>query len=268
MPESLSNASSAIPHPVRLPQSYAKDHSTHHPAESVELGADGLPLPFSERQPRRILGIMPNFRSVSVGALPHPPGWGYNLKIATQQSFDYSSFVFLGLNSLTAKGLDEHPVLGKGVHGLYSYTWRGFIDKTDGTYISSWFLPSLLHEDTRYYPMAPGHTVPARIVYVITRQAVTRSYAGRNTTNIANLGGKALTQLISREYYPSGATSFEVLAEKFAYSVMRDVGFTAIREFYPSVAGHYVRKHHEKLARQQQHLDPTATTAAAPSPLP
>jgi hypothetical protein len=33
---------------------------------------------------------------------------------------------------------------------------------------------------------------------------------------------------------------------------MRDVGFSAIREFYPDVAAHYIRKHREKLLRQQQ----------------
>ena len=28
--------------------------------------------------------------------------------------------------------LNEHPSLGKGVGGFYAYTWRGFLDKTDG----------------------------------------------------------------------------------------------------------------------------------------
>ena len=46
-----------------------------------------------------------------------------------------------------------HPSLGKGVDGFYAYTWRGFLDKTDGTYLSAWLLPSLLHEDTRFYAL-------------------------------------------------------------------------------------------------------------------
>jgi hypothetical protein len=33
---------------------------------------------------------------------------------------------------------------------------------------------------------------------------------------------------------------------------MRDVLFTSIREFYPGIAAHYIRKHREKLLRQQQ----------------
>jgi hypothetical protein len=33
---------------------------------------------------------------------------------------------------------------------------------------------------------------------------------------------------------------------------MRDVAFSSIREFYPDIAAHYIRKHREKLARLQQ----------------
>ena len=54
--------------------------------------------------------------------------------------------------------------------------------------------------------------------------------------------------MVSRAYYPPSATSFAVLATKFGYSVMRDVIFSSIREFYPDAAAHFVRKHHEKMA--------------------
>ena len=203
----------------------------------------------AEHPPQRILGFMPNFRSVSAGAAPHPPGWKYNFKIATRQATDYSSFIFLGLTSLTAKAIDEHPSLGKGAGGLWAYTWRGFVDKTDGTFISAWFLTSLLHEDTRFYALGNEHSIPIRALYVISRQGVARTYGGRQSPNIAGLGGKVLTQLVSRTYYPTGATSFSVLATKFGYSAMRDVAFTSIREFYPDVAAHYIKKHREKMAR-------------------
>jgi hypothetical protein len=89
-----------------------------------------------------------------------------------------------------------------------------------------------------------------RALYVISRQAVARTYGGRQTPNFAGLGGKVLTQVVSRYYYPPSATSFSVLASKFGYSVMRDVIFSSIREFYPDLAAHFVRKHREKLARQ------------------
>jgi hypothetical protein len=227
------------------------NHRDPHPTPSpnVPLDANGNPIPLNRQQPQRILGFMPNFRSVSGGTTPHPAGWIYNFQVATHQATDYSSFIFLGLTSITAEGLNSHPVLGKGVDGFYAYTWRGFLDKTDGTYLSAWLLPSLLREDTRYYALGDGHTVIRRALYVISREAVTRTYGGSQTPNIAGLGGKVLTQVISRYYYPPGTTDFSVLATKFGYSIMREVAFTSIREFYPDIAAHYIRKHREKAAR-------------------
>jgi hypothetical protein len=44
---------------------------------------------------------------------------------------------------------------------------------------------------------------------------------------------------------------------------MRDVGFSAIREFYPDAAAHYIRKHREKVARQAA-LDAQSTRTTTP----
>jgi hypothetical protein len=217
---------------------------------NIPLDANGHPIPLDRQQPHRILGFMPNFRTVAAGAAVHPPGWKYNFSVATHQSFDYSSFIFLGITSLSAEGLNSHPALGHGADGFYAYTWRGFLDKTDGTYLSAWLLPSLLHEDTRYYPLGSGHTIFKRSLYLISREAVAKTYTGRDTPNLAGLGGKVLTQYISTFYYPGSSEPFGVLADKFGYSVMRDVAFSSIREFYPDIAAHYIRKHREKAARQ------------------
>jgi len=69
-------------------------------------------------QPKRILGIMPNYRAVSAGVIPPPPTPKEAFKIATKNSFDYSAFVFVGLTPLIAEGNDSHPQLGKGVGGF------------------------------------------------------------------------------------------------------------------------------------------------------
>ncbi len=229
-------------------QSDPQQHKVN-PLIGDEVDANGNPIPLERRQPKRILGILPNYRTVSAGAAVHPPGWKYNFKVATRQAFDPSSFLFLGLTSISAEGLDSHPALGKGIHGFYSYTWRGLLDKTDGTYLSAFVLASALREDTRYYPLGNGHSIFIRSLYVISRQAVARDYTGHQVFNMAGLGGKVLTQYISRSYYPAGTSDLSVLATKFAYASMRDIAFSAVREFYPDIAAHYIRKHREKVAR-------------------
>ena len=277
-PNGAASTSSSLPQPASFeytlyPDGYqppaANPRSTDHPPNpgNLPLDENGNPIPLSRQQPKRILGFMPNFRSVSAGAAVHPPGWKYNFKIASRQAFDYSSFIFLGLTTFSAYETDSHPSLDNGDAPFWAYLWRGFLDKTDGTYLGGFFYPSLLHEDNRYYPLGDGHTIFKRAIYVIDRQVITRNYSGNQTFNFANLLGKATTQYVSRFYYPPNSSGFSVLATKFAYASMRDIGFSAIREFYPDVAAHYIRKHREKIARESQvDLDAVHPAPASPAP--
>jgi len=72
-------------------------------------------VPRSKQQPKRILRVMPNYPAVSAGAIPPPPTPREAFTIATQESLDYSAFVFVGLTSMLAEGQDAHPELGKGI---------------------------------------------------------------------------------------------------------------------------------------------------------
>jgi hypothetical protein len=207
-----------------------------------QVDANGKPIPISRQQPKRILGLMPNYRAVTAGATPPRPTVKINFMIATRSAFDYSSFVFGEITSISAEGLNEHPKLGKGVPGLWAYSWRGFLDKTDGNYIGGFLLPTILHEDTRYYAVGTGNPWK-RVGYASTRWIVTRTYNEHTTFNFSNIGGMLIAQEISKTYYPAGTSPWSVLAEKFGYAIARGVGFTVFREFYPDIATHWLHRH-------------------------
>ncbi|HEV2579139.1 MAG TPA: hypothetical protein VGU25_18175 [Acidobacteriaceae bacterium] len=195
-------------------------------------------------QPKRILGIMPNYRAVSAGVKPPPATPGQAFKIATKQSFDYSAFVFVGLTSAIAEWDDSHPKLGKGVPGFWAYSWRGFVDKTDGNYWVVWILPTAFHEDERYYAMGRG-PVLKRLGYAVTRVVVTPDYNGHNTINGAELLGRGIAQGIGISYYPPSDRSASALATKYGYALLRDASTNAFREVWPDIAAH-VFKHHDQ----------------------
>jgi hypothetical protein len=50
--------------------------------------AQQSPVPLPPGQPKRILGLMPNYRAVSAGTIPPPPTPKQAFKIATRNSFD------------------------------------------------------------------------------------------------------------------------------------------------------------------------------------
>lgn len=116
-------------------------------------------------------------RGVRDSSTPTPKG---TFEIATQNSFDYSSFIFVGITSMLAEGTDAHPAPSKGVAGFCRYYWRGVLDKTDGNYLVIFVLPAFLHEDERYYAKGEGNFFK-RGVYDATRILITPDYHGNNT---------------------------------------------------------------------------------------
>lgn len=244
LPDAPQSSSSTDASPTKDPtqQSQADCHCVDTDKSIPQVDANGKPIPSTRQQPKRILGLMPNYRAVTAGATPPRPTLKINFMIATRSAFDYSSFVFGEITSISAEGLDEHPALGKGVPGLWAYSWRGFLDKTDGNYLGGFLLPTILHQDTRYYAMETGNPWK-RVGYASTRWIVTRTYSEHNTFNLSNIGGMLIAQEISKTYYPAGTSPWSVLAEKFGYAIARGVGFTVFREFYPDIATHWLHRH-------------------------
>jgi hypothetical protein len=211
-------------------------------AASSATAPQPAPKPAPPPQPKRILGVMPNFRAVSAGTIPPPPSVKQNFMMATHNSFDYSAFVFVGITSLLAESTDAHPQLGAGIDGFAKYYWRGYVDKTDGNYWVMFLLPSVLHEDERYYAMGRGGFWK-RAVYSSTRILITPSYHGHNTINASELLGRGISQGISLLYYPSQDRTPGAIATKLGYAFGRDALTNVFREFWPDIAVHVLHRH-------------------------
>lgn len=203
-------------------------------SKATEKPSDQSSAPLNP-QPKRILGIMPNFRAVSAGTVPPPPTPRQAFVIATQNSFDYSSFIFVGITSAMSEGANDHPQLGKGLRGFGRYYWRGFVDKTDGNYWVIFVLPTIFHQDERYYALGKGSIVK-RLLYAASRVFVTPDYQGNLGVNASELLGRGISQGISLSYYPSQTRTAEGIASKYAYALGRDILTNTFREVWPDIA--------------------------------
>jgi hypothetical protein len=211
------------------------------PAPAPDQPAPATP-PVSKQQPKRILGIMPNYRAVSAGAIPPPPTPKEAFKIATHNSFDYSAFVFVGITSALAWSSDAHPKLRSGIAGYGRYYWRGFLDKTDGNYLVVFALPTVFHQDERYYAKGSG-SILGRGIYAASRVLITPSYHGHPSFNASELFGRAMAQGISTAYYPSSDRTAGALAVRFGWAIGRDALTNVFREFWPDIATHVLHRH-------------------------
>lgn len=218
--------------PSAAPDNSASDPNAQPPAPVI---------PASKQQPKRILGVMPNFRAVSAGEIPPPPTPKQAFIIATKNSFDYSSFVFVGVTSAMAEWSNAHPQLGEGMKGFGRYYWRGFVDKTDGNYMVIFVLPTIFHQDERYFALGKGG-LWKRAAYASSRVVVARNYDGDNTFNISEILGRGIAQGISISYYPSKSRTAGAIASKYAYALMRDALTNTFREFWPDIATHVLHR--------------------------
>lgn len=209
----------------------------------LPAASDAQPAPLaSKQQPKRILGIMPNYRAVSAGTIPPPPTPKEAFKIATRNSFDYSSFIFVGITSLMAEASNAHPKLGKGIEGFGEYYWRGFLDKTNGNYLVIFALPTVFHQDERYYAKGEGPFLK-RALYAASRILITPDYHGHPSFNASEVLGRGIAQGISATYYPSADRTAGALAVKFGYAMGRDALTNVFREFWPDIATHVLHRH-------------------------
>ena len=184
---------------------------------------------------------MPNFRAVSAGVLPAPPTPKQAFIIATHNSFDYSSFIFVGITSGIAEWSDTHPQLGKGISGFGRYYWRGFVDKTDGNYLVIFALPTIFHQDERYFAKGEGG-FRKRSIYSASRIFITPNYQGNNSFNFSEVLGRGIAQGVSATYYPSKSRTVGALATKYGYALMRDALTNTFREFWPDIAVHVLHR--------------------------
>ena len=231
--------------PAELPDapSDTAKHKTPDPDSDSKPGeVQPAIIPLSKQQPKRILGIMPNYRAVSAGEIPPPPTPKQAFMIATRNSFDYSSFIFVGITSALAEATDAHPALGEGMAGYGQYYWRGFVDKTNGNYLVIFALPTVFHQDERYFAKGEGGFWK-RGIYAASRILITPNYQGHDSFNASEVLGRGIAQGISLSYYPSSDRTAGALAVKYGWAMGRDALTNVFREFWPDIAAHVLHRH-------------------------
>ncbi|MHB1960342.1 MAG: hypothetical protein ACYCO5_15115, partial [Acidobacteriaceae bacterium] len=159
------------------------------------------PLDYGQ-QPQRIMGWIPNYRAVSVGAKPPPPTFKEKFLIGTQNTFDYSAFIFNAVDTEIPYVSKSYPEFGNGWVGYGVYYWHGFVDKGIGNYMTDTIVPTLTRQDSRYYAMGTGRWY-LRALYAYTRVLITPNDAGKNTFNYSEIVGKGAAAGLGDLYYPA-----------------------------------------------------------------
>ncbi len=186
------------------------------------------------KQTKRILFIVPNFRAVSADQHLPPQTVKDKFKTATLDSFDYSSFIFVGMQAGIAQARNSYPEFRQGAVGYGRYYWHTFADTVNENLWVEFLIPAALHEDTRYYTLGRGNAAK-RLGYSFSRIAITRSDGGGETFNAAEIVGAGAAAGISGLYYPSRERTFTKTYQKWATNLLIDGGTFVFKEFWPNI---------------------------------
>jgi len=206
------------------------------PAQAAVAGDALTQPPHSDPQTKRILGIFPNFRAVSADVHLPPQTTKDKFVTASEDSFDYSAFVIPAALAVESEHSNDTPEFGKGGVGYGRYLWPTIADQTSENYMVEFIVPTLTHEDNRYYTL--GHTNGGkvkRIGYALSRVVVTRNDAGHDTFNISEVFGAGAAAGLSILYCPAPERTFSKTAGKWGTNVGIDAVSFMVREFWPDI---------------------------------
>jgi len=165
-------------------------------ASPVEIATEQVRI--AEHQ--RVLGFIPNFLVV-YDRNPAPLTAKLKFRLAFRVAFD--PVTLIGVAGMGA--IDQAASTPNYVEGAKGYGQRvgalyadGFTDLMLGGAI----LPSLLHQDPRYFYQGTG-TTKSRVRHALFSPFVCRGDNGRWQPNFSSLGGNLASTAISEAYYPS-----------------------------------------------------------------
>ena len=186
------------------------------------------------KQTKRILFIVPNFRSVTADEKLPPMPPRQKFKLVLDDSFDYSSFIEVGILAGVSDAHKSEPAFGHGAAAYGRYYWHGLADTTDGNLMTEFIVPVVAHEDPRYYTLGHGGVLK-RAIYSITRLVVTRTDHGNPTPNFAEIAGNGASSGIANLYYPRADRDWTKTGQRWVLQVSIDGLSNLVKEFWPDI---------------------------------
>lgn len=225
--------------PQSVPPAQDPGSSSAADAQSTARGTPDSPQPKVQsdeetaQQTKRILWVIPNYRAVSSNTYLPPLSFKEKLWLATQDSFDYSAFIWVGMVAGVAMASDSQPSFGQGAAGYGIYYAHNFADNTIENYLVEAIVPAAIKEDPRYYTLGHGGFLK-RTGYSLSRLLVTRTDGGNATFNFSEVVGAGAAAGIGNLYYPN-ENEWVKTYQRWGSQILQDGISNVAKEFRPDI---------------------------------
>src|SRR5467141_5269081 len=197
-----------------------------------------------------------------------PPPHYTSAKLCTLQLKDkFALFVQDSLDPVTFlgaafdAGLDQaentDPSYGQGAEG-YGRRYGGeFAGQASSRFFKDFAYPWIFSEDPRYYRLAHGKP-RTRLLHAVEHAVVAHRDDGKRMFNFSEWLGTTSTVVLANTYRPDNDRGFAPAAQQVSFSILQDVGFDVLREFWPEIS----RKFKLPFRGESEPVSPSSIPAA------
>lgn len=189
--------------------------------------------PLARPESKRILWIIPNFRTSAALAEYKPLTPRQKFDIAALDSFDRGTFALGALFAAESQLTSSDPSFGQGVRGYAHYFATSYADYAIGDYMTEAVFPTVLHQDPRYFRRGTGSGW-ARLGYAVGQIFWTHGDSGHGQFNFSELGGNSAAVALSMTYYPDGRDVPDAVS-KLGSQLGVDMVSNVLKEFWPDI---------------------------------
>ncbi len=208
---------------------------------------------------QRIFGVVPNFTMMDNSNAP-PLTSGQKFHLMLKSSTDPYAFVLAGIVAGIGQAKDSHEEYGQGAQGYFKRFGAAYADAFDGAFWGNAVLPSLLHEDPRYFRKGTG-SGGSRVLHAALSTVWCRRDNSTWGPNYANVVGNMIGGAISNAYYPESDRGPGLVFTNTLIVTGEGALGAQLVEFWPDIARKLSHRHSHKTGVVDSTTD---TTAPAP----
>ena len=153
-----------------------------------------------EEEKQRLFGILPEFH-VSYRWNAVPLTTKQKFELALKSSFDPVPLTIIGAEAGYSQANNHLRPFGQGTEGYAKRFGVKFADASSYTMIGGAILPSIFHQDPRYFIKGTG-SVPSRAVHAMTFPFICRGDNGHSMPNYSRMLGLYASVELANTYYP------------------------------------------------------------------
>ena len=193
------------------------------------------------QEQQRIMRVVPNFYTALVPD-PAPLSSGQKFRLAFRGAVDPFEFVMAGIDAGFSQARNGFSGYGQGAQGYGKRFGASYVDSFDSAMLGNALLPSLLHQDPRYFRKGTG-SFAGRFLYAVSTVARCKSDKGKWVPNYSDIVGELAAGGISNLYYPSANRGAELTFQR-AFTQLAEGGIGAVFfEFWPDISRKFFHGH-------------------------